>query len=183
MDALRAVLDPWLGRPQWKQSEGRVTFNYRCNSEDTPPIRLKLKVEINSREHFSVYGINAVPFSVQSRWFEGSCEISSYHIDELLGTKMRALYQRRKGRDLFDLATALRGSSISPQRVVQAFSDYLGRAGRRVTREEFTENIAAKLASKVFMADIGPLLASGHACDLHADADLVRDQLIARLPD
>jgi hypothetical protein len=26
MDALRAALDPWLGKPQWKQSKGRVTF-------------------------------------------------------------------------------------------------------------------------------------------------------------
>ncbi len=29
MDALRGVLDPWLGKPRWKQSEGRVTFVYR----------------------------------------------------------------------------------------------------------------------------------------------------------
>jgi len=28
-------------------------------------------------------------------------------LEELLGTKLRALYQRRKGRDLFDLAVAL----------------------------------------------------------------------------
>ena|GEM_PF-1448930 len=50
MNALRAVLDPWLGKPQ-------------------------LKVEINSREHFTVYGITRVPFSVSSRWFQGSCDI------------------------------------------------------------------------------------------------------------
>ena len=54
MDAVRDVLNPWLGTPQWKQTEGRVTFNYRFNSEDAPPLRLRLKVEINSREHFSV---------------------------------------------------------------------------------------------------------------------------------
>lgn len=56
MEALRAVLDPWLGKPQWKQTEGRVTFNYRFGSEGTPPVPLKLKVETNSREHFAVYG-------------------------------------------------------------------------------------------------------------------------------
>ena len=56
MDALRAVLDPWLGKPQWKQTEGRVTFNYRFGSEDAPPVPLKLKIETNSREHFAVYG-------------------------------------------------------------------------------------------------------------------------------
>lgn len=36
MGALREVLDPWLGRPQWKQTEGRVTFVYRFDSEDAP---------------------------------------------------------------------------------------------------------------------------------------------------
>jgi len=109
MEALRAVLDPWLGKPQWKQTEGRVTFSYHFQSEDTPPIPLKLKVEINSREHFAVYGFKRIPFRIVSRWFEGSCEINSYELDELLGTKMRALYQRKQGRDIFDLATALTG--------------------------------------------------------------------------
>jgi hypothetical protein len=71
MDALRGVLDPWLGKPKWRQSEGRITFVYRFDSEDVPPIGLKLKVETNTREHFSVYGLKKVPFSVSSRWFEG----------------------------------------------------------------------------------------------------------------
>ena len=71
METLRATLDPWLGRPQWKQSEGWVTFVYRFTSEDTPLLRLKLKVEINSREHFSTFEMINTPFSVSSRWFEG----------------------------------------------------------------------------------------------------------------
>lgn len=90
MEALRSVLDPWLGKPQYKQTEGRVTFNYRFDSEDVPPVPLKLKVETNTREHFSVYGLTEVPFSVTSRWFEGACSIHSYTLDELLGTKLRA---------------------------------------------------------------------------------------------
>jgi Nucleotidyl transferase AbiEii toxin, Type IV TA system len=36
MEALREVLDPWLGTPQWKQTEGRVTFVYRFNPEVAP---------------------------------------------------------------------------------------------------------------------------------------------------
>ncbi len=69
MEALRDVLDPWLGKPKWKQTEGRVTFDYRFGSEDAPPLPLKLKVEINTREHFSVYGLKEIPFSVSSPWF------------------------------------------------------------------------------------------------------------------
>jgi predicted nucleotidyltransferase component of viral defense system len=75
-----------------------------------------VKVEINSREHFAVHGFKRVPFSVSSRWFEGQSEISTYELDELLGTKLRALYQRKKGRDLFDLAAALEHEDADPAR-------------------------------------------------------------------
>jgi hypothetical protein len=62
MNALREVLDPWLGKPQWKQNEGRVTFYYRFDSEDNPPIRLRLKVETNTREHFALLGYKKIRF-------------------------------------------------------------------------------------------------------------------------
>jgi predicted nucleotidyltransferase component of viral defense system len=121
MEAVRSALDPWLGAPRWKQTEGRVTFVYRFSSEDTPPIGMRLKVETNTREHFAVHGFKTVPFSVSSRWFEGQCKISTYELDELLGTKMRALYQRKKSRDLFDLTTALEKTDVEPGRIVETF--------------------------------------------------------------
>lgn len=101
MNEIRDALSPWLGEPKWKQSQGRVTFRYRFESEEGLP--LSLKVEINSREHFSVFGLRKHPFAVDSRWFSGKTEILTYDREELLGTKLRALYQRKKGRDLFDL--------------------------------------------------------------------------------
>jgi predicted nucleotidyltransferase component of viral defense system len=182
MDALRTVLDPWLGKPQWKQTEGRVTFVYRFDSEDAPPIRLRLKVEINSREHFSVYGITRVPFAVSSRWFEGTCQIASYELDELLATKLRALYQRRKGRDLFDLATALADPAVDPARIIAAFSEYMDRGGHRVTRALFEQNFEAKLRDSQFNADIGPLLASAYKWDVTVAAAVVSSRLIQLLP-
>lgn len=183
MDALHEVLDPWLGKPRYKQSEGRVTFGYRFGSEDTPSVPLKLKVEINTREHFSVYGLEQVPFTVNSRWFEGCCDIPSYALDELLGTKLRALYQRRKGRDLFDLAVALDTPDTESVRIVEAFTVYMDYGGHRVTRTQFEENLAAKLKNRTFAADIGPLLADGYEWDLERMANKVSQALIARLPD
>jgi predicted nucleotidyltransferase component of viral defense system len=182
MEALRAVLDPWLGKPQWKQTEGRVTFVYRFQSEARPPIPLKLKVEINTREHFAVYGFKQVPFRVASRWFEGSCEIHSYELDELLGTKLRALYQRKQGRDIFDLATALANPAVNPDRVVAAFSEYMRRDGHRVTRAQFEKNIAGKLHDPEFAADIGPFLAAGFIWEIKAAGPMVSSRLIERLP-
>jgi len=182
MDALREILDPWLGEPRWKQTEGRVTVTYRFESEDRPPIPLKLKVEINSREHFAVYGFKRLPFGVKSRWFEGECRIQTYELDEMLGTKLRALYQRKQGRDLFDLATALKMSDVNRGRVVEAFSEYLSHAGQRVTRAQFEQNLAAKLEDPEFVADIGPLLSGGFKWDIEEAAPIVLEELITRLP-
>ena len=148
MDALRSVLDPWLGKPRWKQTDGRVTFLYRFDSEGVPATPLKLKVETNTREHFSVNGLKEIPFKVSSRWFEGSCSIHTYTLDELLGTKLRALYQRRRGRDLFDLAIAPKSPDTNPLRVIETFSKYMDHGGHNVTRAQFEENLALKLEDR-----------------------------------
>ena len=181
METLRAVLDPWLGKPKWKQTEGRVTFNYRFDSEDAPPIPLKLKVETNTREHFSVYGLKEIPFSVLSPWFEGACKIQSYDLDELLATKLRALYQRKAGRDLFDLATALT-KGADPERIVKAFLKYMEHEGHKITRAMFEENFALKMEDPDFLADISPLLSADYTWDPAAEAPIVSSQLIERIP-
>lgn len=182
MEALRSVLDPWLGAPRWKQTEGRVTFVYRFASEDAPPINMRLKVEINSREHFAVHGFTRLPFSVSSRWFEGACKISTYELDELLGTKLRALYQRKKGRDLFDLAIALKQDGVDPARILKAFAAYMDHGGHQITRALFEQNMQEKLTDPQFTADISPLLASGHSWDIKSAADAVSAELFERLP-
>jgi len=182
MDALRSVLDPWLGAPKWKQTEGRVTFNYRFASEDPTPVPLRLKVEINTREHFAEHGFRHVPFAVASRWFSGDCNITTYDLDELLGTKLRALYQRRKGRDLFDMGTALSRGRVDPTRIVTAFRRYMVAGGHHVTGTELEHNLAAKLEDKRFLSDIPPLLAVGQSWNAAQAAALVVQRLCPLLP-
>ena len=178
---LRTVLDPWLGQAKWKQSEGRVTLTYRFESEGPPAIPLRLKIEINTREHFTVLGYTDVPFSVESRWFTGNCLIKTYQLDELLGTKLRALYQRRKGRDLFDMHIALAEGRADPERVVAAFEHYMEAEEHRVTRAVFEENLAGKMADARFLSDIPPLLTADQTWEPLAAADAVAGTLIARL--
>lgn len=80
---------------------------------------LRLKVEISTREHFTEYGLRQVPFGASSRWFTGAFNISTYRLDERLGAKLHALYQRRKGRDLFDTSTALMQGGHLAERVIR----------------------------------------------------------------
>jgi predicted nucleotidyltransferase component of viral defense system len=129
-----------------------------------------------------VYGLKQVPFSVASRWFEGLCQIQSYELNELLATKLRALYQRKQGRDLFDLAIVLKDPNVDPIRIVTAFSEYMDREGHRVTRAQFEENFALKMRDPQFMADISPLLAAGSEWDAATAAQVVSSRLIELLP-
>ena len=182
LDRLRSRLDPWLGEPKRSFNEGRVTLVYRFASEDTEPLPLRLKVEINSREHFNIHGIESRHFEVRSRWFAGAASISTYTLEELLGTKLRALYQRRKGRDLFDLWWAATHAVIDLDRVVACFREYLKADGLRVSCAELEANLAGKLQDRVFTADLQPLLAPGVEWKLDRAAQLVRDEIAPRLP-
>ena len=181
IDALRAVPDPWLGKARWKQNKRRVSLSHRFESEDVPPRRLRLKVEIDLREHFTVFGLQETPFAVSSCWFEGEAPIKTYTLDELVGTKLHALYQRRKGRDLFDLATALKQPALDPERAFLALVHYMAREDRTNIRALFERNLASKLKMPLFTADIGPLLAAGYRWEIQAAA-AVSSQLVKRLP-
>jgi predicted nucleotidyltransferase component of viral defense system len=181
MAALREVLDPWLGKPNYKQTNAGITYKYRFQSEDGQPLRLK--VEINTREHFAVDGFKEIPFVVDSRWYNGSCSILSYDLNELLGTKLRALYQRKKGRDLFDLAIALDHKDADPEKIIAAFYAYMQLGEHTVTKKQFEDNIAAKLQDNNFASDIGPLLAAGYEWDLNSMSEKVNDSLISLLTD
>jgi hypothetical protein len=83
----------------------------------------------------------------------------TYAVEELLATKLRALYQRSKGRDLYDLAAAVeRLPRLDLTKVVECFGRYLEHEGHRVSRAEFEESLADKMRDPAFHGDIKPLL-------------------------
>ena len=139
------------------------------------------QVEINSREHFSVLGMQERRFDVQSLWFGRGAAVLTYHLDELLGTKLRALYQRKKGRDLFDLWWADRHDSVDFDRVVHCFREYLEHGGHRVSRAELQANLSRKIDDPAFTADLQPLLAPGVDWNLESAARLIAEEIAPRL--
>ena len=183
MDAVRARLDPWLGEPKRKRGPDNVTLSYRFESETKPITPLKLKVETNTREHFCVLGHRRVHFQINNPWYSGEANVLTYELEELLGTKLRALYQRKKGRDLFDLSEALTlNSGLDAEKVVACFLRSLESDGLRITRAEFENNLAEKIDDKVFLSDVPPLLAIGVSFDPVAALGMVTNALISRIP-
>jgi len=181
LDGLRDKLDPLLGKPRRERNPGTVTLLYRMQSETPPTVQLKLKVEINSREHFDVFGIIEKKFGVQSDWFKGESVIKTYTLEELLGTKLRALYQRRKGRDLFDLWVGLGMKGTDAGKIAKAFKRYLEFEDARITGAMFKKNLEAKMESDHFHSDLKPLLVPSLKYDADKAAEMVSDQLLALL--
>lgn len=102
VDALRQALS-WLGPCRRKVAAHSIHLVFSFTPEVAPTTTTKLKVEINTREHENLYGIRPYPFTVENPWFTGQVSIAAFEPEELFGTKLRALLQRRQGRDLFDL--------------------------------------------------------------------------------
>jgi len=155
---------------------------YRFETTARPVRATRLKVEINTREHFSVLGYRAHPYQVENPWFCGSAALRTFETEELLGTKPPARYQRRKGRDLFDLAYALDTLDLDDGRIVDCFLRYLKHGELAVSRAEFEANLAAKVRAAEFVEDVHLLLAPVADYDAVDAAALIGRRLLTRLP-
>jgi predicted nucleotidyltransferase component of viral defense system len=180
-DRIRMLFDRWLGEPRRKIGPGVATLTYRIDSEDAQPLPLKIKIEINTREHFQVLPAQLHSFEVNSRWFNGRAAISVYQAEELLATKLRALYQRRKGRDLFDLAAVLRDCVIKESLVLDVFSAYMRHEKNQVSAEEFLENVRHKLNHPGFRQDCAPLVRPGVFFDIDEDYKFLERRLFSKM--
>ncbi|MEX0451912.1 nucleotidyl transferase AbiEii/AbiGii toxin family protein [Spiribacter sp. 218] len=169
LDRLRAVLEPWLGRGQFDGSSPvapKLFFKVEGERDSDRPIRLKL--EINTRERVAFDPPIEMPFSVENPWFTDSADIVTFSIEELLATKMRALLQRNKGRDLFDLSYALNVfEQLDVDHTVELFGKYLEVSGQTISQAQAHERMFAKLANPNFLADIRPLLSAEQAALLN----------------
>ena len=158
------------------------TMLFRMESEIPPTVPIRLKVEINCYEHFDVLGLVKKPFAVENSWFTGQAELTTYQFNELLGTKMRALYQRRKGRDLFDLYVGLTKGQYDVDEIIQCYNRYMAFAVEKPpTYKQFVNNMEAKLNDEEFLGDTVGLLRPKLPFNPVIAYQLVKETLIDRL--
>ena len=165
LDAIREALEPWLGRAGYDPSATAPKLRFRVDAEDSSvdaPIRLK--IEINTRETKAFDPPVSIPFAVENPWFSGAVDIPTFSIEEIFATKLRALLQRNKGRDLFDLYHGLRTlKGLNKARVVEGLLFYLEASRMRISRAEAQRRMFAKLANPAFLTDMRPLVSVDHA--------------------
>jgi len=181
LDKLREILS-FLGKPVIKQKKNNNTMVFRVDSTFPPIIPIRLKIEINCKEHFNVLSLVKIPFIVKNQWFNGNCEITTYQLEELLGTKLRALYQRKKGRDLFDLHRALENKNLNSDNVIKCYHKYISFSdGESPSQTVFLANMEEKMQEDIFLNDTQTLLRPSLVFNTQEAYEVVKKELIEKI--
>lgn len=140
--------------------------------------RLQVKVEINTYETSPTRPHVRLPHEVETPWWSGRAEVLTFEPAELIATKLRALYQRRKGRDLFDLWLALTEMGVDPDDILTCFAPYRPDGYTAATA---VANLQEHVADRGFREDLLDLVAEAAGFDVDVAAGLVTDELLRRL--
>lgn len=181
MYRLGEVLD-WLPNRSTAQKKHSNKLFFRFDSEIPPIEQLRLKIEINCFEHFNVLGPIKRTFTVTNSWFSGRAELNTYHFEELMGTKLRALYQRKKGRDLFDMFKGLTARECDLTKILNCYKRYMEFVVDRVpSYKEYMQNMKEKMTDIEFLTDVNTLLRPDEKYDPQEAYQLVYDKLIDKM--
>lgn len=198
--ALMRVLRPVLGKEKsstWAwlklavRNAAKPSRILRCvfkvQSVVEPARTLTIEVEVNVTERTPRFELQRLPFSLTFRGEPRAASIVSFNVNEMLATKMRATFQRKKGRDLFDLYWALTAQTVLPvdtAQVLDAFRHYMEEESTTVPRSEFLAHLEGCLADKVgFCRDMDPLLKKSLNYTPAAASEVVIERLISQLPE
>ena len=181
MYRLGEVLD-WLPNRSTAQKKHSNKMFFRFDSEIPPIQPIRLKIEINCFEHFNVMGLVKIPFKVENGWFSGEANLVTYHFEELMGTKLRALFQRKKGRDLFDMSLGLASRSVDVVKILECYKRYMLFVVDRVpSYKEYVLNMNEKMKDDEFLTDVLPLLRTGVVFNPRDAYQLLYDNLIDKM--
>lgn len=181
IDAIRGVLDNWLGTPKRKLTERSIKLVYSYKSIEN--LQSKLKIEINTTEHYHMLNYLEAPYRVNSSWFNGETIITTYQLNELMGSKLRALYQRRKGRDLFDIWLVLEKGLIDVDKVIEVFLKHCQHVKQPITRAMFEKTLFEKAENEDFRSEVKTLLTAETLWDFETAYSMVFKKIVKQLPE
>jgi predicted nucleotidyltransferase component of viral defense system len=196
--ALGRVLADVLGRPKTSAWQAlRLTIRntvkpsrilrmtYAVPSISEPGTSLEIVVEANVTERAPHRAIVKLPFEFRFRDAPVETLVNGYDLHEMLGTKMRALFQRKRGRDLFDLywALTLANPPVNPTEIIESFWHYLQQEGGAAGRAEFVGIMESHLADRGFCSDMNQLLRAGLEYDPQKAGNYVKAKLLNLLPE
>jgi predicted nucleotidyltransferase component of viral defense system len=133
---------------------------------------MRVKIEINTFERSPATPATTRPLSIDSPWYSVGADIPTFVIEELVATKIRALYQRRKGRDLFDLWLAVHAAGVDPRDIAASFHPYRPDGW---TPRLALGNLDKKVNETIFATDLDPLVVAWpNGYSIEAGAEVAR---------
>jgi predicted nucleotidyltransferase component of viral defense system len=94
---------------------------------------------------------------------------------------MRALYQRRKGRDLFDLWYAIEHKQIDVENLIYAYLKFLDYLQTPPKKKMYLANIAEKMNDDEFLSDMNILLKPGIEFNINEAYEKVKNEILEKL--
>ncbi len=181
LDQLREVADD-VGLSVSQVQSARQMVHMILDAEATDPHgQIRIKIETNIAEITPFKTPITIHHAVASRWWNGAAPVSTFVLEEMMSTKLRALYQRRKGRDLFDLWLVLTGDEATPAEIVGGLEHYMQE--NVFTYPQLRLNLLGKLADADFRADLASLvldLPEGYDIDVAAHTLMERIGVLLR---
>ncbi len=149
-------------------------------AESAEGLRIRIKVEVNTRERSPVDPIQLLPYQVQSPWWSGHARVQTFSTRELVATKIRALYERKKSRDLFDMWLALTELGLSGEDLLAAFEPYHPTS---LTAKTAETNLREKLLDDEFRHDLDPFVTKPPpGYDIDSAAETVIASVLSKIP-
>ncbi|MCL2807081.1 MAG: nucleotidyl transferase AbiEii/AbiGii toxin family protein [Coriobacteriia bacterium] len=150
---------------------------WKTTAESGLPLRIK--IEINTFERSPSLPLALIEHTVDTDWYSSRASIKTFQVEELVATKLRALYQRSKGRDLFDLWLAIVTIGLEPSKIIKAYEPY---RPDKTSSQQMIENLEAKLNNMQFLSDTdGLVISNDHEYNPGAAAKLVIEKLLTGL--
>lgn len=95
---------------------------------------------------------------------------------------MRVLYQRRKGRDLFDLEYALTNTKVDISKLIHCYKKYMiFSVAIPPTQKMYIANMEEKIQNSEFINDIYTILRPGIGYDKNKAYELVKTELLEKI--
>jgi predicted nucleotidyltransferase component of viral defense system len=149
---------------------------------------LKVKFEFNTWERDLALGTTAhrLVLSIPEElavpgWSAGTVQIHTPQLDEQAAFKVRALWERDKGRDLFDLWAALTQGGGNAETIASLFYENYRKEG--FDPAKLVDNLHNRLNTGSFESDLKPFVRTWppYTYQPAVALDLIRETIISRL--
>jgi predicted nucleotidyltransferase component of viral defense system len=172
-EAVAAVLaqqDPGYNLTyRWRYDQVTLYARYSPLTAAAPQ---RLKLEISFIERFAILG--RAERSLFASPLDEPLVVNTFHLEELVSTKLRALFDRRKGRDIYDLYRVTDLHLNRPAIRKMVLYHFL-RANKVFHYPTFVRNVERKMAERGFSDDVRGLIRLGGELDWQTACGQVLD--------